>query len=427
MVLLALRNVLRQFRRYSFLTVSLSVGFAMVILFLGLTQGMQLNLDRKAARYFAGDLSITGYSKSGWDSIDHQEQVLEAINEASLSPLGVCRRTNYLGLDATLFFNGSAARQRRLVGIDWQLEANNFADMEFVAGGVEEMAGSDGVLVSTQVARKTGVRVGDEILLLLTTRGGAQNTARLVVQGVYRESSFFGNTTYLDIETLNRLYGQEPGSSTDMGLMLSPLIDQRQAAEQLRRAMVNQGLNVFGAIDTREQQDQALAETWEGRRYAIMTLRAHLSPIADLLDAVNLVTVFVVAFFLLVVAIGVSNTYRMIIRERRREIGTLRALGLQAQGVQRLLGCEALLVGVVGGGFGLLLGLTLLSGATLIDLGGYGSLLMFLNQGHPGWSLDPLGVLWCFSLLFGACLAGVAGPAVKASRLRPVEALNDHS
>ena len=422
---LAFRNLTRQFRRYRVLMATLVFGFAVVLLVLGLTSGMTHSLEHRAARYFAGDLSITGYSKASYESIEHQNEVVAAIVASGIPTVGTARRTNYNSLDATLFFNGSSVRQRRLVGVDWKLEAPNFADMDFVSGGLATMAGSDGILVSTQVASKTGVRAGDQILLLMNTRGGAQNTANLVVKGVYRESSFFGSTAYLDLEALNHLYGQSPGSATDMGVMLAPGVVPARAAERLRAALEAQKLQVFAAINTREAQNAARAESWNGRKYAVMTLRAHLSVIADVLDAVNEVTAFVMAFFLVIIVVGVSNTYRMIVRERVREIGTLRALGMQAGAVRSLFLWEAVLLAVAGIGGGLLLGLVFLSGATLLDLSNYGPLLMFLKQGRPDWYLDPVWLVASFAVMFASCVLGVLGPARSAARMRPVDALND--
>jgi putative ABC transport system permease protein len=210
-----------------------------------------------------------------------------------------------------------------------------------------------------------------------------------------------------------------------MGVMLAPGVVPARAAERLRAALEAQKLQVFAAINTREAQNAARAESWNGRKYAVMTLRAHLSVIADVLDAVNEVTAFVMAFFLVIIVVGVSNTYRMIVRERVREIGTLRALGMQAGAVRSLFLWEAVLLAVAGIGGGLLLGLVFLSGATLLDLSNYGPLLMFLKQGRPDWYLDPVWLVASFAVMFASCVLGVLGPARSAARMRPVDALND--
>ena len=55
-------------------------------------------------------------------------------------------------------------------------------------------------------------------------------------------------------------------------------------------------------------------------------------------------------FWLLMLAIitlGIGNTYRVMVHERVREFGTMRALGMQREGVLRLILTEALLLGVL--------------------------------------------------------------------------------
>jgi putative ABC transport system permease protein len=134
----------------------------------------------------------------------------------------------------------------------------------------------------------------------------------------------------------------------------------------------------------------------------------------------------VLVFFLVIIVVGVSNTYRMIVRERVREIGTLRAIGMQARAVRSLFLWEAVLLALTGIGGGLLLGLVFLFGATLLDLSNYGALLMFLKQGRPDWYLDPVWMLVSVAVMFTSCFLGVWRPASSAARMRPVDALNDN-
>jgi ABC-type lipoprotein release transport system permease subunit len=422
---LAWRNVVRQRRRYAVIITALVIGFALVVFVLGMSGGINHSLESKAARYFAGDVSIAGYQAGVFSQIDDQAQIAKAIDDSGVPYLSICRRTNYLMLDATLFFNGESVRQRRLVGVDWKLERTTFADLDLVSGGLEGMDGSDGILVSTQVANKTGVRTGDEVIVLLTTISGAQNTARLVVRGVYRESSVFGSTAYLDIETLNHLYGLPSGSATDMGVMLANGANADKAADELNRTLSGQGLQMFPVVHTREEQSAFIGSAASTRTYALMTLHAHMSQISDLLDALNLVTLFVLVVFIAVVAVGISNTFSMIVQERRKELGTMRALGMQAASVWGLFVIESLVLGMAGIVMGFVAGLVLLIIAQNVDLSAYGLLLMFLKQGHPDWMLDPLWMGAAVLAMLLATLLGALGAAWVAARLRPVQALND--
>ncbi|MFF3211926.1 ABC transporter permease [Streptomyces sp. NPDC002886] len=59
---------------------------------------------------------------------------------------------------------------------------------------------------------------------------------------------------------------------------------------------------------------------------------------------------------LVIAALGIANTLAMSVLERRKEIGTLRALGLDRAGVTRMIRIEALLVGALGAAVGTVMG-----------------------------------------------------------------------
>ncbi|MBT2541662.1 FtsX-like permease family protein [Streptomyces sp. ISL-44] len=62
---------------------------------------------------------------------------------------------------------------------------------------------------------------------------------------------------------------------------------------------------------------------------------------------------------LAIAALGIANTLAMSVLERRKEIGTLRALGLDRAGVTRMIRLEALLLGGLGATLGTVLGVFL--------------------------------------------------------------------
>jgi putative ABC transport system permease protein len=112
-------------------------------------------------------------------------------------------------------------------------------------------------------------------------------------------------------------------------------------------------------------------------------------------------------------ALGMLNTMLMSVLERTREIGVLRALGWRQWRVLGVILQESLVLGVVGGAFGILLGLGL-------------SEVWGLVPGYFG-ALEPLYTPQLFvQAVVVALVAGVVGglyPAWRATRMRPVEAL----
>lgn len=111
---------------------------------------------------------------------------------------------------------------------------------------------------------------------------------------------------------------------------------------------------------------------------------------------------------LVIAALGIANTLAMSVLERRKEIGTLRALGLDRAGVTRMIRLEALLLGSLGAVVGTVMGVFMgwALGRTLQEsVVGYGLVIP--------WGRLALGVLIA---LAGALIASI-WPARRAARV----------
>jgi len=131
-----------------------------------------------------------------------------------------------------------------------------------------------------------------------------------------------------------------------------------------------------------------------------------------LLRQINFLTVaaLVIGFITLIgAAIGLMNIMLVAVSERTREVGLVKALGGKKEVIRRQFLFEAIIISLLGAGFGIVTG---------ILLGNSVSVLMHTGFVVP-WGWIGLGVLICFLVGLGAGLY----PAVKASRLNPIEAL----
>ncbi|OLB73316.1 MAG: hypothetical protein AUI14_26540 [Actinobacteria bacterium 13_2_20CM_2_71_6] len=123
---------------------------------------------------------------------------------------------------------------------------------------------------------------------------------------------------------------------------------------------------------------------------------------------------------LAVAAIGVINTMVMAILERTREIGVLRACGATKATVRRLFTIEAGLLGFLGGVLGVTagFGLTRIANVVINKQLTAGSVKAHDIIGLSVWLvLTVIGVTTLIGVLAGLY------PAMRASRLNPVEAL----
>jgi ABC-type antimicrobial peptide transport system permease subunit len=111
--------------------------------------------------------------------------------------------------------------------------------------------------------------------------------------------------------------------------------------------------------------------------------------------------------------LGVLNTMLMAVFERTREIGVLRALGWRRRGILGMILREALVLGILGGGAGILLAFGLTGLLQQNDMIG--------SYVTPTWTAAIFVRAILVSLSLG--LVGGLYPAIRATRLLPVEAL----
>ncbi|TVR58084.1 MAG: FtsX-like permease family protein [Spirochaetaceae bacterium] len=423
LIKLSWRNFTRNIQRYRVLLVALTLAAAALVVVLGAVLGVGHTLRAKASRYFAGDVAVLGFEQNGRSLIEQPDAIDAMIAGLEPEPVASARRSMYYELDAALFYAGYTVRQRRIVGVEWDRERPVLEGFDFVAGGVPDADDTRGVLISTSASETLGARVGDEITVVATTVRGHSNTVDLVIRGIFAEASFFGYTTYLDRVTLNRLQDLPDDTVHEMGVYVRTTADVARVSAALHASLAAR-YDVFPILSTRDERDLIRREQWSGRRYGVMTLDAQLSEINDLLNAISGIATVIIVFFLGIVVVGVGNTFSMIVFERTVEIGTLRALGMQRARATLLLLSEALILGAVGLGLGLLVGVGVLEFLrNTLDFTGYGWATLFLVRGRLEWRLTTAWIGAIVLVVLASAAAGCLRAALRAGRLEVVDAL----
>jgi putative ABC transport system permease protein len=138
--------------------------------------------------------------------------------------------------------------------------------------------------------------------------------------------------------------------------------------------------------------------------------------ILHIFDRTFRVTYVLEVIALSVAVLGIINTLMTAITERRRELATMRALGMSRPQIQGLILWESGYVAGMGAGLGILVGLAL---SVL--------LIKVINKQSFGWTiqftlpLETLGMALLVALL--AAFLGAWGPARWASRQKIAEDL----
>jgi ABC-type antimicrobial peptide transport system permease subunit len=124
---------------------------------------------------------------------------------------------------------------------------------------------------------------------------------------------------------------------------------------------------------------------------------------------------------LVIAALGIANAMLAAVRERRREIGVLKAIGARDRDVRRIFLLEAATLGAVGGAIGTVAGwLTARGLASVVN--GY-----LAKEGLAGVTLGVPTVILVGGVIGATVLALVAGtlPAQRAARLPARQAMGD--
>lgn len=155
--------------------------------------------------------------------------------------------------------------------------------------------------------------------------------------------------------------------------------------------------------------------------YYYSTYEQQIQSIENAFNIMNVILAVLGLIVLFVAAVGIVNTMIMVIYERTKSIGIMKSVGANRSNIHSIFIFQSAIIGFMGGIMGLIFSLINIK---IIQF----ALKMYLeskkikevvNFTMPSWLI--IGTL-CFSILISV-LAGLY-PAIKASKMDPVKALN---
>jgi lipoprotein-releasing system permease protein len=196
-------------------------------------------------------------------------------------------------------------------------------------------------------------------------------------------------------------------------------LDAAQSLAQLGTAIT--GLEV--RTPTRESAMETgirLLDTL-GMRYRIVDWHQQNSQLFSALTLEKLGMTVILLLIVIVAAFNIISTLIMVVTDKTREIGILRAMGMPASSIRRVFFAQGLVIGVVGTGAGLLIGLAasvLIGAKKLISLD---PSIYFID--HLPVSTRPFDVTLIVVASLAVAALATLYPALQAARLFPVEAI----
>jgi putative ABC transport system permease protein len=310
-------------------------------------------------------------------------------------------------------------------------EAGNFGQV--VANGQNTFTRLNGVTPDYLGVRNFAVAEGEFISPeQITTRSLVAVLGATARQNLFADSDALGQTVRVNNVNL-RVVGvmeakgaQAQGNQDDV--IYVPLSTMQTRLNRNRTARGGQTvstINVQLADDRAETRIAAVQNIGELLRERHRTAEDDFTIRSqeDLLQTANQITGFITIFLgavagisLLVGGIGIMNIMLVSVTERTREIGIRKAIGARRQDILWQFLIEATMVSLVGGAIGILIGA---GGSRLLNGIRFGG-----PQAQPIQTVvSPDAVLLAFTVSALIGLFFGVYPAVKASRLNPIEAL----
>jgi putative ABC transport system permease protein len=369
--LLARRNVARNPRRAAASALALVIGTTVVAMFATFGSSLKQSVDQTVAQSFGGDLVVTPDGFSGSNLSPQLAPALAALPEvevaAALTPAVATSEGDPLIAIATDPADLAAV-----------------ADLRVEEGDLGALAPGQ-VAVATSFAEDRSLAIGDEVAIDHVDG----QTDRLDVGAIYAEGDLLG-TVILHADDWAP-HATRPGDEA----VLMALADG--VSIEAGRTAVAPVLDEYAAPPVQDRDE-------------------YVASIAGEIDGVLTLTYGMLGLAVLIALLGIANTLALSIHERTRELGLLRAVGLDRRGLRATVRWESVITAVMGTVIGLAVGTFL----------GW-SVIRAMAVDAPFMSFQaPIGTL--IALVALAVAAGVAAalrPAHRAAKLDVLAAIGD--
>lgn len=291
---------------------------------------------------------------------------------------------------APVFFNTGSIEITGVVnGIDVPAEEHLFKVSDYIIeGNVFDLNNENNtIIIGKGLAEQMLVKIGD-VIKITTIKGGLVS---LKIVGIIQIGiAEIDNTmSYTSLRTAQMLLGESASYITDIQVKLTDVMMSPETAKEYRAKF---GIDAIDAQTANSQFETG-------------------SSVRSIISYAVGITLLIVAGF------GIYNILNMMIYEKMDSIAILKATGFSGNDVKWIFISLSLIIGIVGGLFGLLFGFGL---SQIIDA------IPFETASLPTIKTYPIDYKYTYYVIgftFAVCTTTIAGlfPALKASKIDPVE------
>jgi len=362
----------------------IAIGVTALIIVLAVMTGFDKDLREKIVGNYS-HITLSGYKAINYSEYEGIAKKISAIPHVQgVSPY---IQGQVLVKEGNKFFAVG------IKGIDPAAESKVTKIGKYIVAGKIDNLAQDGIVIGKELAFYLGLHLNSPVTVYSPL--GKQFTFK--VSGIFTSGmyDYDMNLVFTNIKAAQEILGL-PNQITSVAIKL----DNLYLADNVRNEIIR-GLGMNYVL-----------KTW---------IEANANFFAAL--KLEKFTMFIIlTLIVLVAAFNIASTLIVMVVEKTKDIGILKALGLSASGIRRIFTYQGLIIGTLGTGLGTLGGLILC---------GLLKKYQFIKLPQDIYYIDRLPVsiaLWPdITVIVLAAMAitliSTIYPAVKAAQLKPVEAL----
>ena len=406
---IAWRNLFR-YKRRTLLTGSLiAIGVILMLVFSGVADSFKEYVIGAVTNAIVGDLQIhaAGYV----DSIDNlpldlsiKDEALQKIEDLLKAKPQIKAYSLRLRFGAMLS-NFQKTASVRMTAIISEQEGQTCPDLpKRIVGRTSndpQFLKPGEILVPTNIAKGLKLDVGSDVVVVATNQDGSVNGLNFRVGGISENAvGPMGRDAYMSFDDARVLLRIEGNEVIEIAIKLKQFDQLNSVYQQLQAALAT--------MKNAEGQPLAEVHTWE-----------QLTPFKSVAKIIDLLILMIRVVLIAIVLISIMNVMLMSVYERISEIGTIASIGTPPNRILALFLMEGVSLGLVSSLLGSLIGMGILLTLNMVRLNfTFGMMDVSLAPQIPvGEVLFAIGMVVAVSAISGF------QPALKASRLEPVEAL----
>ena len=422
MLRLAWRNIGRNRRRSLLSGAAITVATMSIVMLFSYLAGMKANISGNLIDFYNGEVRVRNAEYGHYEHLQPIHLAVEGVTEiverieADAITRAAAPRLNVAGG----VFRDEERRGVMVVGIDPQREASYSNVPAYVDRGdysaLSRWAADDSAArvvpaaVGGRLAARLGVDLGDRFTVLARTALRGTNALTFEVAAVLRLPVAQMNDTmlFVPLSAAQRL-AQLPDAASEVLVKLNNGVKAAEAEAAIRTA-------VGGESTTPGTSDPLEVAHW-----------TNIKSSYSFIEMAEAIYLFVAFFFFILASTVIVNTTMMVVFERKREIGTLSAMGMETSHILGLFFLEAAIIAALAAIVGVVAG----AGVA----GYFGRVGIDLTEALSGmdFELNPIihpivnarSTIGVFFFAFAVSVAAAFLPTLRITRMRPVDALRD--